>query len=316
MTRSFGLTHLAAACGAVFAMGVLASAEGCGPGDTRYYCDATGCYNCDGYGCHPVDPPSPTKCTGNAQCAQGEICTDQGCVSVCSQDSDCPQGDVCKSNQCVAPTKQPGGLVACTKDADCGSGQQCVGTGTWAQCTAKSNVCQYSSECAQGDVCADGECLTDCSKGQTCPSGTACTKGVCIPNAGSQCTSDAQCSGSTPKCEDGSCVAQCDPNAQPDTCGAGYYCNAGACVVDTRPKPDCGNNAQCAANQVCLDGFCRYSCSTDLDCEHIDTRIGFCAADKTCRDQQEAQAQSGNGTGCLSSADCASGQICISNTCQ
>ena len=44
--------------GALAGMGSSWLAEGCGPGDTRYYCDNTGCYNCDGYGCHPVTPPS------------------------------------------------------------------------------------------------------------------------------------------------------------------------------------------------------------------------------------------------------------------
>jgi hypothetical protein len=311
MTRSFGLlTHTAVAFGTLLAMGVMATSEGCGPGDTRYYCDATGCYSCDGYGCHPVTPPPNQTCTGASSCQTNQICTDVGCVTVCQADSDCPQGDVCKSNQCVAPTSPPGNIVKCLTDADCAPGEACVGTGAWATCTAKSNACQYSSECAQGTVCADGECLVDCSAGQACPSGTQCTKGVCIPTTGTQCTTDAECSGSTPKCDQGTCVAACDPNASPDTCGAGYYCNNGACVVDTRPQPNCGSAAQCLSNQVCLDGFCRYSCGTDQDCKLIDARIGYCAADKTCRDAQEAQAQ------CVDSSGCPSGQLCISNTCQ
>lgn len=313
MTHSFGLlTRAALAVGALGALGVVVSSTGCGPGDNRYYCDANGCYNCDGYGCHPVTPPPNTKCTGTSQCQANQICTDVGCVNVCQADSDCPQGDVCKSNQCVAPSTSPGNILTCTKDSDCPSGEACVGTGQWATCTAKSNVCQYSSECAQGKVCADGECLTDCSQGQTCPTGTACTKGICEPTAGSQCTTDAQCSGSTPKCENGSCVAACDPNSvSTSQCAAGEYCDNGACVPDTRPQPNCGDASQCLSNQVCLDGFCRYSCGTDTDCKLIDARIGYCAADKTCRDAQEANAQ------CLSSADCTvAGQICISNTCQ
>ena len=311
------VTRMTMALGAVGALVAMASSEGCGPGDTRYYCDATGCYNCDGYGCHPVNPPPNTKCTGTNACAQNQICTDAGCVNVCQADADCPQGDVCKSNQCVPPQTQPGNLLVCTKDSDCPSGEACVGSGQWAKCTAKSNACTYTSECAAGKVCADGECLTDCSQGQTCAAGTTCTKGICEPNAGTQCTSDAQCSGSTPKCENGSCVAACDPNAPATSaqCAAGEYCDNGACVPDTRPAPNCGDASQCAANQVCLDGFCRYSCSTDTDCKLIDARIGYCAKDKTCRDAQEAQAEDGAG-GCLSSADCQSGQICISNTCQ
>jgi hypothetical protein len=87
-------------------------------------------------------------------------------------------------------------------------------------------------------------------------------------------------------------------------------------VIDTQPTPNCGNGgAQCLATQECLDGFCRYTCNTpngqiSQPCELIDNRIGYCAKDGTCRDAAEAQAQ------CLEASDCASGQSCISNTCQ
>lgn len=316
MTSFALLTRTAMALSAFVGIGVVASAEGCGPGDTRYYCDSSGCYNCDGYGCHPVAPPTNTKCTGDKACATNQICTDTGCVAVCKADTDCPQGDVCKANQCVAPNGNPGNLVKCTSDKDCAAGEACVGSGATAYCTAQSNACQYSSQCGQGKVCANGECLADCSQNASiCSAGTTCVKGVCEPNA-NQCTSDAQCSGSTPKCSEGSCVAACDPNAATSSCPTGEYCNDGACVTDNRPQPNCGNGgATCAANQTCLDGFCRYTCNTpngelSQDCEHIDTRIGYCAKDSTCRDVQEAQAQ------CLESSDCTGGKICISNTCQ
>ncbi len=304
------------ATAALAATGVAILAEGCGPGDTRYYCDSSGCYNCDGYGCHSVAPPSNTECTGNSQCAQNQICTSEGCTTVCKADTDCPQGDVCKSGLCVAPTSTTNPApVVCTKDSDCGANQECVGTGAFAKCEDKSNVCQYSSQCGAGKDCANGECLTDCSQGETCPTGTTCEQGVCEPSS-NQCTSDAQCSGSTPKCEQGQCVAACDPNANPSTCSSGYVCENGACVIDTQPTPNCGNGgAQCLATQECLDGFCRYTCNTpngqiSQPCELIDNRIGYCAKDGTCRDAAEAQAQ------CLEASDCASGQSCISNTCQ
>ncbi len=302
------------ALGALAGMGVAVLAEGCGPGDTRYYCDSSGCYNCDGYGCHPVAPPPNPTCTGNSQCGAGEICTSVGCVAQCKADTDCAQGDVCKSGLCVAPsttiTPTP---VVCAKDSDCKSGQTCVGTGTGAKCVDSSNACQYSSQCGAGKVCANGECLPDCSQsGQTCPTGTTCTKGVCEPDS-NQCTTDAQCSGSTPKCENGQCVPGCVANNPTASCGAGYVCENGGCVLDTSPQPNCGNG--CASNQVCLDGFCRYSCNTpdgnlSQQCQLIDNRIGYCAKDSTCRDAQEAAAQ------CLEASQCASGQSCISNTCQ
>lgn len=294
------------------------AAEGCGPGDTRYYCDSTGCYNCDGYGCHPVAPPPTTTCSGQSSCAANQVCTTAGCETVCSVDTDCAKGDVCKNNVCVAPTstEPPPQTVICTSNSDCGSGQQCVGSGSWAKCEPVANVCQYSSECGAGKVCANGECLVDCSSGTTmCAAGTQCVKGVCEPTGGSQCISDAQCSGSTPKCVDGSCVPQCTTSTD---CTGGEVCDNGACVTNTLPTPNCGS---CNPNQQCVDGFCRYTCSpstctsstscqTSQSCLLIDVRIGYCAKDGTCRDQQEAEAN------CLGASDCTGGKLCISNQCQ
>lgn len=312
MTFSFRFVALGVFAG----MGVAVLAEGCGPGDTRYYCDASGCYDCDGYGCHPVAPPTNTSCTGNSQCATNQICTSEGCIAICKADGDCPKGDVCKSGLCVAPTATIPTAVACAKDSDCGPNQECVGSGGFAKCEDKANVCQYSSECGAGKVCANGECLPDCSQANaTCAAGETCEKGVCEPSS-TQCTSDGQCSGSTPKCEQGQCVAACDPNnLQVAACDAGYVCENGACVIDTHPTPNCGNGgAQCLATQECLDGFCRYTCTTpdgkiSQSCELIDTRIGYCAKDSTCRNAQEAAGV------CLKAADCTDGKSCISNTC-
>jgi len=312
MTQSFVfLTRTAIALGALGGIGVMAL-DGCGPGDTKYYCDSSGCYNCDGYGCHPVTPPTPTKCSGASSCQQNQICTDQGCENICKADADCPQGDVCKSGLCVAATTNPGNPVICSTSSDCGTNQVCVGSGSWAKCVDKTNACTYSSECGGGKVCANGECLSDCSKGALCPEGTQCTKGVCEPTTGTQCTSDAQCGGSTPKCVNGSCEPACG-GVSTAACAANEVCENGACVPSTQPQPNCGLG--CASNQQCIDGFCRYTCTTpdgnlSQSCELIDTRIGYCAKDSTCRDAQEAQAE------CLSGSDCTGGKICISNTCQ
>ena len=311
MTQSFVLlTRTAIALAAVGGIGVMAL-DGCGPSSTKYYCDSTGCYTCDGYGCHSVPAPTPTKCTGTASCAQNQICTSNGCETVCKLDADCPQGDVCTNGLCTAPSSNPGNPVICSSNSDCTNGQICVGSGSWAKCVAPQSACTYSSECGAGMACANGECLTDCSKGQACPSGTQCTKGVCEPTTGTQCTTDAQCSGSTPKCVNGTCEPAC--GVGPSSCGANEVCENGACVANTQPSPNC--SLGCAANQQCIDGFCRYTCTTpdgnlSQSCELIDTRIGYCAKDSTCRDAQEASAE------CLGNTGCPTGKICISNTCQ
>lgn len=94
-------------------------------------------------------------------------------------------------------------------------------------------------------------------------------------------------------------------------CGAGNYCNQGACVLDTRPKPNCSGDSECnGAAQHCIGGYCRYSCTSDAQCKTIDARIGYCAMDMVCRTQAEAQPQ------CTSKSQCAANQDCIGNVCR
>jgi hypothetical protein len=97
-------------------------------------------------------------------------------------------------------------------------------------------------------------------------------------------------------------------------CGPGQFCDQGACVIDTRPKPNCTNDTQCggtsATPKKCLDGYCKYTCTSDQYCRTIDGRIGFCAKDGVCRSEAEATAE------CLKSSDCAGGQSCIDNHCK
>jgi hypothetical protein len=197
------------------------------------------------------------------------------------------------------------GPCPCTTAAECGAGQACVA----GACTAAENACKFTSECEAGKVCADGQCLASCET-TTCGAGFTCDKGVCKPDAAGACTSDAQCSGETSKCLAGACVKPCAGDGE---CGDGKYCNQGACAVDTRPKPNCTNDAQCggtaATPKKCVGGFCKYTCSTDQYCRTIDTRIGYCAKDGVCRDATEANAA------CLSSSECA-GKACIDNQCK
>jgi hypothetical protein len=55
--------------------------------------------------------------------------------------------------------------------------------------------------------------------------------------------------------------------------------------------------------------LCKYTCAHDSDCEKIDTRIGYCAADNVCRDAAEAH------PACRTKFDCAPGLDCVDNVC-
>jgi hypothetical protein len=329
----------AAVLGVLAAVGLVAW-SGCGPGDeSRYYCDADGCYQCDAYGCSGVSTPDHQACTGNASGAPGSQCTTTGCATICTSDASCPKGEVCKGGVCAAPSKDPGTKKECTTKGDCGGGKACVDGACEAcggsagpcpcspesaasdcdagqacvagKCTAPENGCKFSSECGGDKVCADGQCLTSCASAP-CSDGFTCDKGVCKPTpAGGGCTADTACPLEAPKCVGGTCTKTCSGDPE---CGAGNYCDQGACVVDTRPKPNCTTDDQCGGTagtpKKCLGGYCKYTCTTDQYCRTIDNRIGFCAKDGVCRTESEAHAA------CTQPTDCTAPASCIDNQCK
>jgi hypothetical protein len=309
--------------------------SGCGPGsESRYYCDDLGCYDCDAYGCRNVAPPTKQPCTGQTSCPEGSVCTDAGCTVVCVDDTACPQGEVCKSGLCAAPGTEPGPKKDCTTRDDCGASMACVG-GTCetcggasgpcpcdeatpcegeqvciaGACTSPEHTCKFSSECAGEKVCAEGQCLDSCESAP-CADGFTCDKGVCKPSpVGGTCTGETTCPAEAPECVSGTCVKTCTDHPE---CGDGKYCNQGACVVDTRPTPNCTADSQCGGTastpKRCLGGFCKFSCTSDQYCRTIDSRIGYCAADKVCRTAAEASAE------CFGPGECGD-KSCVDNRC-
>ncbi len=262
--------------------------SGCGPGNERYYCDASGCWSCDGYGCNAVKPATPSSCTGTKGCPSGQVCTDKGCAQVCASDAQCAKGTVCLAGQCGAPGSAPAALKECSSRSDCEAGKVCVAN-KCGGCVAKTDcaanetcsagvcivppaatTCKFSSECEVGKICADGSCLVSCET-TPCAAGFNCVKGACQPDgSGAICKGDAEC-------------------------GPGKLCQGGKCVVDTRPKPNCSVDADCNSGsgpaRKCVESFCKYTCTTDLQCRQIDARIGWCAKDGVCRTQAEANAE-------------------------
>jgi len=333
-------SHARAMAMVLTALGAFAWA-GCGPaangGD--YYCDGTGCYQCDAYSCRSVSgppgtPSAPLGCNRSADCGEGYSCIGQTCVpcdggtSVATTDggasstdaasstgdSSAPPGDSGSARADSGPTCGNGnGPCACTSSAECAASQVCVA----GSCTASSNACQFTSQCAPGDVCADNQCVPACGSSGACASGSTCQKGVCEPTpVGAPCTTSAQCSGSTPVCAEGECTASCSSDA---TCPTGDYCNQGACEVDTRPKPDCTQPSDCKAGppQACLDGYCVYTCATNTQCADIDVRIDVCSTTHAdagtvgyCESPTQAAPQ------CTSKSECPSSEDCINNVCE
>lgn len=304
--------------------GLVFAAPGCGPGDTQYRCDSTGCFECDGYGCKEVPIPTLTPCSyaGDTTCAAGTVCTELGCLAPCKTDGECAKGLVCKDAYCAPPTVTSVKPLTCGASKDCsklGSGALCVDGKCVAApaCEGTSCTCKYSSDCGTGRLCVDAKCATACSATSPCPTGFDCSdKGYCVegkPVCGLAAGGAACPSGQ--KCVDGHCSSGC---ATDDQClGADgkpdptQRCVGGACIPDTRTDPKCAGDAQCATgSQKCVDGFCKYTCSTDDTCKAIDSRIGACSpTEKICRAPEEIAAK------CTSKADCGD-KSCVDGQCK
>jgi len=306
------------------------SALGSGCSSEDYFCDDSGCYYCDGLGCRPVDPPDRPPCVGDYECPAGTACTDLGCVGECTSDDECEMGTECRSGSCVAPTEpipvpNPGvcttndeclasGLVCldgvctpddsvCSADTDCAAGELCIS----GECLADDERCQFDHECGEGRSCINSECVTGCTDASSCDAGFMCLAGVCTPPITEGCTSNAACGGDS-VCVDGACRPEC---AVDTDCGDGFRCStAGACVVDTRPRPFCSNDSECMEGRVCRSGVCRTPCETSEQCRRFDVQFNVCSEESLCITTNEATSD------CATQSDCLTGQSCSDGICR
>lgn len=324
-SNRLSFARVSAALAMLGGLSLLWSAPGCGPGDTSYKCDSTGCFECDGYGCKEVPTPTITPCAfaGDSACSSGTVCTELGCLKTCATDDACEKGLVCKKGLCTPPTITGVTPITCGASTDCsklGAGALCVDGACVAapKCEGTSCTCKYSSDCGDGRICVDSKCATSCSASDPCPSGFDCSdKGYCVegkPVCGTAAAGAACPSGK--KCVDGHCTAGC---ATDDQClGADgkpdptQRCVGGACIPDTRTDPKCAGDAQCSTgSQKCVDGFCRYTCTTDATCKAIDNRIGTCSpSELICRSAEDLAAK------CKSKSDCPTDKSCVDGQCK
>ena len=275
-----------------------------------------------------VDPPE--ACASDAQCPGGEVCiTDMGvCVIGCPDDASCGAGQICDQSTRVC-------ITGCRSDENCPEGQTC---GADNKCVAGQPTtcadvsCDATQRCNPNTLQCDDVCTSDAGQPNSCPAGQVCNgaTGACEqdgcpgqdPNqcdgnavspywsttlcacvecldstqcgGGEQCNSNGQCTGA--------CTVACDPSVA-GTCGTGDaaslpYCIANCCV-------ECISAADCAGNDICLDGFCgaQPDCSADPNA---------CPAGLTCQGGQCVPA-GGNGGGSCDPNDptsCPTGQFC------
>ena len=310
-------------CGAV-------SCDFCQPGQVCYT-DAAGNASCSRPECF-----RPTDCTAPATCIGG-LCQE----STCSKREDCPEGKICNlASQCVDPPEM------CSNNAECPAGQICPASGFCRPGCANSSECAAGEFCSESNTCVSGcRSSMDCSAEQTCnaqnkcvcdtakcPAGSACDpdQNKCVEGAfdcrqpQDTCPMGTFCNGATGQCEQG-CTDQ--PN-MPNSCTSGEICNlaTGSCVPDNCPGKDptscmgdvrapywnptacacvqCIRDEQCGPNETCNDNGECGTCNTPCNANTPGTCQGntpYCVSG-CCRQ-------------CIGSADCPSGQVCVSGTC-
>jgi hypothetical protein len=186
------------------------------------------------------------SCSGNADCDDGNPCTDDTCdAGVCRSVVDtgnaCDDGNACTTGDHCAPSGQCETGVptvcddgnACTVDACNTADGACVFTPAPGTACDDGNVCTTGDACDGAGACLGGAPLLcddgdACNGAETCDAQLGCVAGTpVVCNDGDACTSDA--------CSAGACVFQ--PNGTCGITGNVLYYRDGATASEPSVKP-------------------------------------------------------------------------------
>jgi len=209
-------------CGAACPPGVDCQGGSCGCSDDAE-CGANGDCVTGVCGCR----------SGFADCAGGvadgcEVDTDTDEANCGACGTACGAGETCAFGSCAC-----GGGGACGPRSSCVGGVLCACDIGWGDCAGgradgceadvsadDANCGDCGNACAAGETCVDSVC--DCGGAGACPSTFICEAGAC------HCNMDADCDG--PGAGTFTCRANGLCRCSGVNCGAGQWCNAGACV--------------------------------------------------------------------------------------
>ncbi len=210
---------------------------------------------------------TPDLCINDNDCSEG-VCRDGQCISGCRSDSQCFPGESCVENRC---------------EFRCSSPQECVANGYGTACI--DGICKEvnagpdnegHSRCTSCQTCSElGTCKDiDCTDDDQCP-GCSCLLGR--NNVCGECQYDSDCGGDS-ICNEGACLRPCFLEIR---CNSDSACPRGEICGESGDgpycTPGCRNDSQCeAASERCIDGSCRFFCSSTADC----------AADERCHDNE------------------------------
>ena len=210
-------------------------------------------------------------CTSDASCVNqignGAKCLDGACVAPpdqCSDATQCPNAEQCVQGVCTP---------SCDGSHPCPTGYAC--DTSKGVCTGNPTPCgSGGSACSGGTTCVDQRCVTPCGANNSCASGLICVDGGCIPDqkptfvCSTEGVQDACASGSV--CLHHNCYIACAGDAGAGACaGADRYNQCKSVTTSTGTYNVCGSTTNlgsdcdptqgknCAAGQICIDGYCR-----------------------------------------------------------
>ncbi|MBK03438.1 MAG: hypothetical protein CL920_19480 [Deltaproteobacteria bacterium] len=269
--------------------------------------------------------PFSPKCTTNAGCEGGFICSSGYCLLSCNDDEDCQDGYACDTDrkQCFYLGTTPTSglprkrctkqahcknnarcleqyktcLPACAADTDCKQGFRCnngAGGSNGGCIKRTAKTCTLDKDCDGGYACKGGDCMLQCLSTNDCKSDHICVEGHCIQSAPGACNKDTDCAGYRCDLVRQQCATTC---FRPEDCRSGFNCQGATCK---QASTSCVSNSECRGYR-CVGGVCTTSC----------TQIGECSTGYTCDTNAKLCK-----AGCTINLECPYNQFCDSGQCK
>jgi len=250
------------------------------------------------------DFSSTGGCTSNNDCTGGQICCNDDCIdAVCSSNNDCGTAPTCQTYTC----QSSGTCTSSCQTSNAPNGQVCSGDCTVCnngQCNQNDN-----SQCASNEQCQSGTCVySGCTSNNDCSGSTPfCNTGTgdCVEcQSAGDCDDSDECT--TDTCSSGTCQnSNAQNGASCTTCGGQYCeCQSGSCIeLGCVSAADCDDSNLCTTD-ACVSDSCQF---TDL----VDgTACSNCGGSLCeCRNAICTLLQ------CTVDADCDDNNQCTANTC-
>ena len=274
-------------------------------------------------------------CTSDAQCDDGNPCTDDSCTiatGVCvhiDNKAPCSTGKCSMNDTCSGGTCQAGTPVVCAPLDQCHTAGICApATGVCSNPTkADGTTCDDANACTQTDTCTAGVCTgtnpVTCTALDQCHAVGACTPatGMCTNPSkadGTACSNNSKCS-SMDTCMAGVCTGMnpvmCPPSDQCHTAGT---CDMTTGMCSNPAKPDgttCDDGNACTQADTCAAGVCAganpVTCTAMDQCHDVgmcDPTTGMCS-----RPNKMDGAMCDDGNKCTQSDTCSAGVCTGSN---